>query len=211
MVRSFFGEVSYNVDKNLPKSESLTPAQLIAQSINEHLQAVQSVIGTKLTDIASTGEVIRAALSRGNKVLLCGNGGSAADAQHIAAELVGRYESIRRSWPAIALTTDTSALTAISNDFGFDAVFERQVEGLAQSGDVLVAISTSGKSTNVLRAVAKARELGCTTIGLTGGEGEPLSSTCDYSLVIPVSRTSRIQEIHIIIGHIWCELVDLKP
>ena len=198
------------MDKNLPKSESLTPAQLITRSIAEHQEAVQSLIGTKLTDIANTGELIWTALSNGRKVLLCGNGGSAADAQHIAAELVGRYESNRRSWPAIALTTDTSAITAISNDYGFDAVFERQVEGLAQPGDVLVAISTSGKSANVLRAVAKAKELGCTTIGLTGGEGKPLASNCDYALVVPTQRTSRIQEIHIVIGHIWCELVDLK-
>ncbi len=204
-----FGEVNYNVDKNLPKSETLTAAQLLTNSIAEHQVAVQSVIGTKLTDIANSGEVICDALSSGKKVLLCGNGGSAADAQHIAAELVGRYESNRRSWPAIALTTDTSALTAISNDYGFDAVFERQVEGLAQTGDVLIAISTSGKSANVLRAVSKAKELGCTTIGLTGGEGEPLASSCDYSLVIPGTRTSRIQEVHILIGHLWCELVDL--
>jgi D-sedoheptulose 7-phosphate isomerase len=198
------------VDKNLPKSESLTATQLLTKSIVEHQAAIQSVIGTKLTDIANSGEVICDALSRGKKVLLCGNGGSAADAQHIAAELVGRYESNRRSWPAIALTTDTSALTAISNDYGFDALFERQVEGLAQAGDVLIAISTSGKSANVLRAVAKAKEVGCTTIGLTGGAGEPLASQCDYSLVVPGTRTSRIQEVHILIGHLWCELVDLK-
>jgi D-sedoheptulose 7-phosphate isomerase len=198
------------VDKNLPKSESLTPTQLLTQSINEHQDAVRSLIGTKLTDIASTGEVISVALNSGKKVLLCGNGGSAADAQHIAAELVGRYESNRRSWPAIALTTDTSALTAISNDYGFDAVFERQVEGLAQPGDVLIAISTSGKSANVLRAVAKAKEIGCSTIGLTGGQGEPLASVCDYALVVPAQRTARIQEVHILIGHLWCEFLDLK-
>jgi len=198
------------VDKNLPKSESLTAVQLLTSSIAEHQATVQSVIGTQLTEIANSGEIICDALSSGKKVLLCGNGGSAADAQHIAAELVGRYESNRRSFPALALTTDTSALTAISNDYGFDAVFERQVEGLAQPGDVLIAISTSGKSANVLRAVAKAKDLGCTTIGLTGGEAEPLASLCDYSLVVPVKRTSRIQEVHILIGHLWCELLDLK-
>jgi D-sedoheptulose 7-phosphate isomerase len=201
---------NYKVDKTVPKSESLTAAQLISKSLAEHQEAVQSLIGTKLTDIASTGKAIWSALSSGRKVLLCGNGGSAADAQHIAAELVGRYEANRRSWPAIALTTDTSALTALSNDYGFEAVFERQVEGLAQEGDVLIAVSTSGKSQNVIRAVEKARQLGCITIGLTGGTGEPLAACCDLSVVVPVDRTSRIQEAHILIGHIWCELVDAE-
>ena len=119
------------------------------------------------------------ALTSGRKVLLCGNGGSAADAQHIAAELVGCYEKQRRSWPAIALTTDTSAFTAVSNDLGYEQVFARQVAGLAQTGDVLIAISTSGKSKNVLRAAEKARELGCKTIALTGATCEPLGSLCD--------------------------------
>lgn len=148
------------------------------------------------------------ALSNGQKVLLCGNGGSAADAQHIAAELVGCYEKKRRSWPAIALTTDTSTLTAVSNDLGYETVFARQVAGLAQAGDVLIGISTSGKSKNVLRAVEEARELSCKTIALTGATAEPLRSMCDIAVSVPSSRTSRIQEAHITVGHLWCEMVD---
>jgi len=148
------------------------------------------------------------ALSGGRKVLLCGNGGSAADAQHIAAELVGCYEKQRRSWPAIALTTDTSALTAVSNDLGYEQVFARQVAGLAQAGDVLIAISTSGKSQNVLRAAEAAREIGCKTIALTGATAEPLGSLCNIAVAVPSNRTSRVQEAHITIGHLWCEMVD---
>jgi D-sedoheptulose 7-phosphate isomerase len=148
------------------------------------------------------------ALTRGNKILICGNGGSAADAQHIAAELVGYYENQRRSWPAIALTTDTSALTAVSNDLGFENVFARQVAGLAQAGDVLIAITTSGKSKNVLRAVEQARERGCQIIALVGASAEILAPLCDIVVAVPASRTSRIQEAHITIGHLWCEIVD---
>ena len=159
-------------------------------------------------DIEQTGQLICDSLAAGNKVLLCGNGGSAADAQHIAAELVGRYEQPRRAFPAIALTTDTSALTALSNDYGYEDVFARQVQALAVSGDVLIAISTSGKSPNVLKAADRARELGCKTIGLTGVTGEPLASHCDLAIVVPANRTSRVQEAHITIGHLWCEMVD---
>jgi len=141
--------------------------------------------------------------------LICGNGGSAADAQHIAAELVGRYEKPRRSWPAIALTTDTSALTALSNDYGYDEVFARQLTGLAVEGDLLIAISTSGKSANILKAAETARRLGCTIIGLTGKNAEPLSALCDVFVAVPSTRTSRVQEAHITIGHLWCEMVDV--
>ena len=148
------------------------------------------------------------ALAGGNKILICGNGGSAADAQHIAAELVGRYELERRAYPAVALTTDTSALTALSNDYGYEEVFARQVLALGVAGDVLIAISTSGKSPNVIKAAEQARALGCKTIGLTGAAGKPLDSYCDQTLVIPSERTSRVQEAHITIGHLWCEMVD---
>jgi len=208
--------VSYNLENNPPKSETLetnqpkTPAtQLLSKSLQEHLQTLQLLSANSLAEISQAGEMICVALSAGKKILLCGNGGSAADAQHIAAELVGTYEKKRRSWPAIALTTDTSALTALSNDFGYDQVFARQVEGLAQAGDLLIAISTSGKSPNVLKAAEKAREIGCQTIALTGGNGEPLASLCDLAIVVPTTRTSRVQEAHITIGHLWCELVDL--
>ena len=180
----------------------------LSNSLQEHLETIQKLIDLKLSDIEQSGQIICSALTAGNKILLCGNGGSAADAQHIAAELVGCYEKQRRSWPAIALTTDTSALTAVSNDLGYEQVFARQVLGLARPGDVLVAISTSGKSKNVLRAAEQARELGCKTIALTGATAGPLASLCDISVAVPSTRTSRIQEVHITIGHLWCEMVD---
>ncbi len=169
---------------------------------------MQALLDSKLDQIESTGTLIWETLQRGNKVLLCGNGGSAADAQHIAAELVGRYEHQRRPFPAIALTTDTSALTALSNDFGYEEVFARQVSALAVPGDLLIAISTSGRSPNVVNAADKAREIGCRSIALAGCEGEPLASHCDFALVVPSDRTSRVQEAHITIGHLWCEMID---
>lgn len=195
------------MDSNTPKA-NISPSALLANSLREHLETFQALIEITLVDIERSGQLICDVLAKGNKVLVCGNGGSAADAQHIAAELVGRYENVRRSFPAIALTTDTSALTAISNDFGFEEVFARQIAGLAVPGDVLVAISTSGKSANILKAVEKARELGCHTIGLTGAGAEPLASACDIVVVVPAPRTSRVQEAHITIGHLWCEMVD---
>lgn len=182
--------------------------ELLRQSIEEHLAAINALLDAKLDDIESSGRLIVQTLQSGNKILLCGNGGSAADAQHIAAELVGRYEKHRRAFPAVALNTDTSALTAISNDYGYEGVFARQVEALAVAGDLLIAISTSGKSPNVINAADKAREVGCKVIGLTGCSGEPLSAHCDLSVVVPAERTSRVQEAHITIGHLWCEMVD---
>jgi D-sedoheptulose 7-phosphate isomerase len=182
--------------------------QFLSNSLQEHLATIQNLLDASLPEIEQSGQMICEALSSGRKVLLCGNGGSAADAQHIAAELVGCYEKQRRSWPAIALTTDTSALTAVSNDLGYEQVFARQLAGLAQAGDVLIAISTSGRSKNVLRAAERARELGCRTIALTGATAEPLGSLCDMALAVPSSRTSRVQEAHITIGHLWCEMVD---
>jgi D-sedoheptulose 7-phosphate isomerase len=182
--------------------------QLLTTSLREHVQAVQSLLETGLADIERAGQLICSTLTKGNKILTCGNGGSAADAQHIAAELIGRYEQERRSWPAIALTTDTSALTALSNDFGYAEVFARQVAGLAVSGDLLIAISTSGKSPNVIKAAEKAREIGCQVLGLTGETSEPLASFCDVCVAVPSKRTARVQEAHITIGHLWCEMVD---
>jgi len=182
--------------------------KLLDKSLAEHRETIQALTGSLLDEIERAGNLICQTLNNGNKILLCGNGGSAADAQHIAAELVGCYEKQRRSWPAIALTVDTSALTALSNDFGYEHVFARQVAGLAQTGDVLIAISTSGKSPNVISAVHMAKELKCSTIALTGAGAQPLASLCDLAVVIPGTRTSRIQEAHITIGHLWCEMVD---
>jgi len=195
---------SSNVDSNSSK----LAASLLTDSLQEHLETLQTLLRSNINDIEQSGRMICDALIAGKKVLLCGNGGSAADAQHIAAELVGCYEKQRRSWPAIALTTDTSALTAVSNDLGYEQVFARQLAGLAQPGDILIAISTSGRSKNVLKAVERARELGCRTIALTGSSSDPLGSMCDFTVAVPSNRTSRIQEAHITIGHLWCEMVD---
>jgi len=181
---------------------------LLTRSLKEHLESAQALLDSKLPEIELTGQMICQTLQAGNKILICGNGGSAADAQHIAAELVGRYEQTRRAYPAIALTTDTSALTALSNDYGYEEVFSRQVQALAVQGDLLIAISTSGQSPNVIRAALKARELGCKVIALTGSEGGSLSSLCDLTLNVPSTRTARVQELHITIGHLWCEMVD---
>ncbi len=193
-----------NVDTNSTK----LAASLLTDSLQEHLETVQALLRSNINDIEQSGQMICDALVAGKKILLCGNGGSAADAQHIAAELVGCYEKQRRSWPAIALTTDTSALTAVSNDLGYEQVFARQLAGLAQPGDVLIAISTSGRSKNVLKAVERASELGCRTIALTGASSDPLGALCDFTVAVPANRTSRVQEAHITIGHLWCEMVD---
>jgi D-sedoheptulose 7-phosphate isomerase len=152
--------------------------------------------------------VITAALRAGNKLLIIGNGGSAADAQHIAAEIVGRYKQDRPAYAAIALTTDTSALTAIANDYGFDQVFARQVEGLGQHGDVLLALSTSGRSPNILAALRVARERGLVTIGFTGAKGEALGALCDHLLVSPSDDTPIIQQIHLAAAHGICDEIE---
>jgi D-sedoheptulose 7-phosphate isomerase len=181
---------------------------LLSSALQQHIATMQQLLESSLPKIEEAGRLICDALTSGRKILVCGNGGSAADAQHIAAELIGYYENQRRSWPAIALTTDTSALTAVSNDLGFEQVFARQVAGLAQPGDVLIAITTSGKSENVLRAVEQAKQSDCKTIALVGAAAETLALLCDVVVAVPATRTSRIQEAHITIGHLWCEMVD---
>ncbi len=158
--------------------------------------------------IAEAVNMLVAGFSSGNKLLVMGNGGSAADAQHFAAEMVGRFMLERRALPAIALTTDTSALTAIGNDYGFDTIFSRQVEALAHPGDVVVGISTSGNSTNIALALQEARRLGCRTIGLLGKGGGSIRELVDLPLVIPSATTPRIQEGHITVIHILCDLLE---
>jgi len=153
-------------------------------------------------------EIIIGALRAGHKLLIIGNGGSAADAQHIAAEIVGRYKQDRPACAAIALTTDTSALTAIANDYGFEQVFARQLAGLGQRGDVLLALSTSGRSANILAALRTARERGIVTIGFTGSKGEALGALCDHLLVVPSDDTAVIQQIHLAIAHGICDEVE---
>lgn len=183
---------------------------IIENSFSGHIETAQLTREALAEQIEQACEMVIACLENGNKVLLFGNGGSASDAQHIAAEFVGRFVKNRRSLPAIALTTDTSAITAISNDYGYERVFARQVEGLAVEGDVLIGISTSGNSPSVLQALETGRQYGCKTIGLSGGSGGKMHDHCDLALVIPSAITARIQEMHILIGHIICETLDAK-
>ncbi len=189
-------------------AKMITSTDFAVSSLSEHLEVFQRVLENQLAVINECAEIITETLLSGKKILLCGNGGSAADAQHLAAEFVGRYETERRAFPALALTTDTSALTAIANDYGFEKVFARQVEALAVEGDCLIALSTSGNSPNVIEAVMRARNLGCRVIGMTGAKGKKLASLCDACFLVPSERTARIQEAHITVGHIWCEIFD---
>ena len=181
---------------------------IIRSEFNLHLQTIEAVIGTMEDDLAKASTVVIDALKRGNKILLCGNGGSASDAQHISAELTGRYKTERKALAGIALTTDTSALTAIGNDYGYDRVFDRQVEALAREGDVLIGISTSGNSANVISALKLAKDMKCETIGFSGRDGGSMNEVCDINLVVPSDNTPRIQEMHILFGHTICHLVD---
>jgi len=159
-----------------------------------------------IVDIAG---YIAASLVKGGKILICGNGGSAADAQHMAAEFVGRFKLESPALPAIALTTDTSILTAVSNDYNFKDIFKRQIKALGKEGDILIAISTSGKSKNIIEAIEAAKEKNMLTVGLTGKKGLPMLDVCDYVLHVPSDETPLIQEIHISALHIICELVDV--
>ncbi|MDR1614944.1 MAG: D-sedoheptulose 7-phosphate isomerase [Campylobacteraceae bacterium] len=181
---------------------------MIRDEINSHIKTAKLSLESLQSYIYTACVIATDTIAKGNKILIFGNGGSAADAQHIAAELVGRYKTKRKGLSAIALTTDTSALTAISNDFGYESVFERQVEALAREGDLLIGISTSGTSLNVIKALKLGRESGCRCIGLSGKDGGVMSEVCDINIVIPSSDTPRIQEMHIMIGHIICQAID---
>jgi len=180
----------------------------IKNEFQSHLETINNVINNMELDLEVASTIIVNALQNGNKILLCGNGGSAADAQHIAAELTGRYKTERRGLPGIALTTDTSALTAIGNDYGYDRIFDRQVESLACDGDVVIGISTSGNSANVINALNVAKEMGCQTIGFSGRDGGAMNKVCDINLIVPSDNTPRIQEIHILLGHTICQIID---
>ena len=180
---------------------------VIKNEFNAHIKAANLL--HNLTDaVAISAQLCIDCLKSGGKILLFGNGGSAADAQHIAAELVGRYKVERKSLPAIALTTDTSALTAIGNDYGYIHVFDRQVEALANKGDVAIGISTSGNSSNVINALKVASKLDCNTIGFSGQDGGEMNKICNINLSVPSEDTPRIQEMHILIGHTICHLID---
>jgi D-sedoheptulose 7-phosphate isomerase len=197
--------------KQVESRETANPDDdLILNSLRQHCEVFHKIQAEHLENIRECAALIDESFARGNKILICGNGGSAADAQHIAAEFVGRYETERAALPAIALTTDTSALTALANDYDFERIFARQVDALAREGDLLIAISTSGNSPNVIAAVMKARQKGCRILGMTGAKGKKLASLCDRAVLVPSERTARIQEAHITIAHIWCEIIDEK-
>ena len=182
---------------------------IIKFEFEEHLKTSQATFESIGHSVELAAKLCINCLKNGNKILLFGNGGSAADAQHIAAELVGRYKTERKGLAAIALTTDTSALTSIGNDFGYDRVFDRQVEALANTGDVAIGISTGGSSANVASALKLAKDLDCKTIGFSGRGGGEMNELCDINIVVPAQDTARIQEMHIVIGHTICHLIDL--
>ncbi len=180
---------------------------IFIDNISAHIGVVESLIS--LNDVVcQTAEMAGLCLKNGGKIMFCGNGGSAADSQHLAAELTGRFVHDRRPLAAIALSTDSSALTCIGNDYSFDEVFARQVAGLGRAGDLLIGISTSGNSRNVIRAFEEAKKLGIQTIGLLGRDGGLIRSLCDRSIVVPSTVTARIQECHILIGHTICGLIE---
>jgi D-sedoheptulose 7-phosphate isomerase len=185
-----------------------TLENMIRVELNAHKNTIEATIKSIVPSIEEASRLMIDTLKNGNKILLCGNGGSASDAQHIAAELTGRYKKDRRGLAGIALNTDTSALTAISNDYGYASVFSRQVEALANKGDLLIGISTSGNSKNILLALKEAKALECKTIGFSGNGGGDMSNLCNLNIVVPSSNTPRIQEMHILIGHILCQAVD---
>ena len=182
---------------------------IIKFEFEEHLKTSQATLESIGHSVEVAAKLCLDCLKNGNKILLFGNGGSAADAQHIAAELVGRYKTERKGLAAIALTTDTSTLTAIGNDSGYDRVFDRQVEALANTGDVAIGISTGGTSANVASALKLAKDLDCKTIGFSGRGGGEMNELCDINIVVPSQDTARIQEMHIVIGHTICHLIDL--
>ncbi len=174
----------------------------------EQQQALLASLHSLNDDVLRAGQMAAQTLRQGGKVLFCGNGGSAADSQHLAAELTGRFIKDRRPLAAVALSTDTSALTCIANDYSFDEVFARQVAGLGRAGDLLIGISTSGNSRNVIRAVEEAQKLGMQSVGLLGRDGGQLRALCNHAIVVPHNVTARIQECHILIGHTLCGLIE---
>ena len=181
---------------------------IIKNEFSEHIKVSLETIKSTEKSIGTAANICIESLKKGNKILLFGNGGSAADAQHIAAELVGRYKTERKGLSAIALSTDTSAITSIANDYSYLQVFDRQVEALAHEGDVVIGISTGGSSPNVISALKLANDLGCKTIGLSGKGGGEFNSLCDVNIIVPSEDTPRIQEMHIVIGHTICHLID---
>ena len=187
---------------------NLTMQSIIKHEFSEHIKVSQNILDSIIEQIETASKICINSLKNGGKILIMGNGGSAADAQHIAAELVGRYKTERKGLSAIAITTDTSAITSIANDYGFLHVFDRQVEALAHKDDVVIGISTGGTSPNVVNALTAANKLDCKTIGLSGKDGGEFNSLCDVNLLVNSNDTPRIQEMHILIGHTICHLIE---
>lgn len=182
----------------------------LLQQVQAAIELKRSFFDAELDHVLAQAEDMAERLRRGCRILVAGNGGSAADAQHLAAELSGRYLKERKALAGIALTTDTSALTAIGNDYGFDFVFSRQVEALGRPGDLFIGISTSGNSPNIIKAVESAKELGMKTLGLLGRDGGKLKGLVDDALIVPSTVTARIQEVHQMVYHFWCEALDAQ-
>lgn len=181
---------------------------IIKNEFIKHIETIRKTMDTSTNDIESAANICINSLKNKNKILIFGNGGSAADAQHIAAEIIGRYKTNRKGLAAIALTTDSSALTSIGNDFGYSEIFRRQVEALALPGDTLIGISTGGSSMNVINGLNIASTMQCKTIGLSGKDGGEFNNICDVNIVVEAQDTARIQEMHILIGHTICHLID---
>jgi len=181
---------------------------IIQEEFNNNIKTCKKSMETLSNGIEVAAKICIKALSKNGKIILFGNGGSASDSQHIAAELVGRYKTDRKGLPAIALSTDSSVITSISNDFGYEYVFKRQIQALANKDDAIIAISTSGTSKNVINGISQAQIIGCKVIGLSGKDGGEMNDICDINLVIPSNDTPRIQEMHILVGHTLCHLID---
>jgi D-sedoheptulose 7-phosphate isomerase len=198
-----------SVEKHRPVDEAAIE-EIFQREFEQHRKVVDATASAVLSEFGSALMLMEQSIRQGGKLLFFGNGGSAADAQHIAAELVIRYKTDRKAIAAIALTTDTSTLTACGNDLGFDAIFERQIEALGRAGDVAVGISTSGRSPNVLRGLKQARSGGLKTVGLTGAGGGELANVCDAVIEVPSAVTARVQEMHITIGHMLCVALETR-
>jgi D-sedoheptulose 7-phosphate isomerase len=186
----------------------MSSRERIAASLKETAALLTQLPAGQLDLIANTADALTETIRAGRKIIWFGNGGSATQSQHMAAEFVGRFQRERRSLPSISLTENMASVTAIGNDYAFDAIFSRQLEGLAQTGDAAIGLSTSGNSPNVVNALQKARELGIRTIGLTGGSGGRMAALCDICICVPSPVTARIQEVHLAIGHILCGLIE---
>lgn len=182
--------------------------KMIKRELAGHEATLQKVIETLPGDIEKACEMAVTTIKSGHKIMFCGNGGSAADAQHLAAELSGRYKKERKGLAGLALSTDTSAITAIANDYAYDVIFSRQVEALAKEGDLIIGISTTGNSNNIIKAFETGKRQRCKSIGFSGKGGGKFNGKCDLNIVVPSMETPRIQEMHIMIGHIICQAID---